>query len=184
MKKSFYLPLMAVCCMMVFGITSMNACPPSGEKADATEQTDGQSETFRFVSMDMSVSDMTCGGCENKVKAALGEIDGVVATKKVCSQSDVASISYDPEVTNQEEIMAQLSEKTGYKIAVIQNAAMDADGAIQDGNESDGKTACAADCSKECCKGKKGKKQCTAAQKAACDKAKADKMNIEQIKPE
>ncbi len=163
--------------MMVFSATNINAkCPPSGEKADATiENTDGQSETFRFVSMDMSVSDMTCMGCENKVKAALGSIDGVVATKKVCSEADVASISFDPEVTTQEKIMAQLTEKTGYKVAVIESAAMDADAA---------KKACSAECKKACCADGKGKKECTSAQKAACDKAKAEKVEKETIQPE
>ena len=137
-------------CILCSGVAF--ACPPdgSGEKASNTEIS--KDAAVSFASLDLDVIGMTCGGCENKVKASLAGIDGVVETKKVCSESDKASLTYDPSVTSSDEIIKQLVDKTGYKISIVKNAGV-SDTAV--------KKTCSAECSKECCKGKKAKSSCS-----------------------
>ena len=119
------------------------ACPPEGsaevEKKAEAETTENVEVVF--AKLNLSVDGMTCGGCENKVKAALTGIDGVVETHKVCSESDKASLTYDPNVTSEEEIIAQLGDKTGYAIAVIKSAAKTEAG---EAKSAEAKAACAA----------------------------------------
>ena len=150
-------------CFLCTGIAF--ACPPDGAKASSTmEKSENAAKVdVKFASLDMNVKGMTCAGCENKVKAALGSIDGVVEAQKVCSESDKASITYDPNVVTAEEIMEALGSKTGYAISVVKSAGM---------TEADAKKGCDATCAKECCAGKaKAKASCTKAEKASCTKA-------------
>ena len=148
--------------MVCFLLTSVSfACPPDGDKSEA-KISNASEANVQFASLNLSVKGMTCAGCENKVKAALTGIDGVVETKKVCSESDRASLTYDPSVVSEEQIMAVLKEKTGYAIAVVKSAGM---------TEADAKKACSAECKKDCCAGK-SKASC-AKKKASCAKSKA-----------
>lgn len=144
-------------CFLTAGV--MMACPPDGAKASSNmeKSENGAMVDVKFTQLNLNVKGMTCAGCENKVKAALGGIDGVVETQRVDSKSDEASLTFDPTVTTQEEIIKTLSEKTGYSITVIESAGM---------NKSDVK-ACSKECAKDCCKNK------SEAEKAACGKAKA-----------
>ena len=137
-------------CFLTTGV--IMACPPEGSDATGSKVEKVESGAMvegTFVTLNLGVKGMTCGGCENKVKAALGSIDGVVETKKVSSESDEAVITYDPSVTNEETIVKALTEKTGYAIAVSKDGAM---------TEGASKASCAKTCTKE--------------QKAACNKAK------------
>ena len=145
-------------CFLATGIAF--ACPPSGEAKAETkiEKTENAAIQAEFASLDLSVEGMTCGGCENKVRAALTGIDGVVEAKKVCSESDRASLTYDPSVVSKEEIMSALKEKTGYAIAVVKSAGM----TEADAKEASTKKACTAAEKKQCAKSK-----------ASCAKAKA-----------
>jgi len=152
-------------CFLCTGIAF--ACPPDGAKASSTmEKSENAAKVdVKFASLDMSVIGMTCGGCENKVKAALGGIDGVVETKKVCSDSDKASVTFDPSVVTAEEIMDALGEKTGYSISVVKSAGM---------TDKDAKACCAgkSKAEKAACS-KAQKTSCSKSQKAACEKSKA-----------
>jgi copper chaperone CopZ len=136
------------------------ACPPDGDgaKSDAKveKSENGGMTEVQFANLDLSVKGMTCAGCENKVKAALISIDGVVEAKKVCAQSNSASLTYDASVVSEEQIMAALKEKTGYAIAIVKNAGM---------TEADAHK-CSAECKKDCCAGKTSKA-------ASCEKSKA-----------
>lgn len=150
-----------VCCLVA---GTALACPPDKAEADAKSDTkiekSENAAKVQFASLDLNVTGMTCGGCESKVRAALSGIDGVVETKKVCSDSDKASLTYDPNVVTEEEIIAALTEKTGYSIAIDKSAGM---------TEADAKEASLQ--KKECTKAEKA--ACTKAQKASCQKAKA-----------
>ncbi|MCP4122497.1 MAG: heavy-metal-associated domain-containing protein [Bacteroidetes bacterium] len=152
-------------CFLCAGVAF--ACPPDGAKASSTMEKSENAAMVdgKFASLDLNVKGMTCAGCENKVKAALGGIDGVVETKKVCSESDKASLTFDPSVVSAEEIMEALNSKTGYAISVVKSAGM---------TDKDAK-GCSAECKKDCCAGKaKAKSSCTKAhQKASCAKSKA-----------
>ena len=151
-------------CFLSAGIAM--ACPPDGAKASSTieKSEDAAMVDGKFASLDLSVIGMTCAGCENKVKAALGGIDGIVETKKVDSETDVASLTYDPSVVSEAAIIEALSAKTGYSISVIQSAGM---------TEKDAHK-CSTESTKACCANKaKSKDSCTKEQKAACAKTKA-----------
>lgn len=163
--------LMALC----FLTTAAIACPPSGDGAKAEAQSEA---SVKLAKLNLNVVGMTCGGCENKVKAALGGIDGIVETHKVCSESDKASLTYDPEVTTEEEIIAALGEKTGYSITIITSAGMTEEAA----KAGEAKKACASKSGEAaaCCKGK-SKAECAKA-KAECSKSKADKASCDKAK--
>ena len=126
---------------------------------------------MKFASLDLDVDGMTCMGCENKVKAVLGSLDGVVETKKVCSESDKAVLTYDPEVITEEEIIEALVAKTGYKIVVAKNAGMTDESDASETSEASAKKSCSKEAAKAC--SKEAAKSCTKAEKAACAKAKA-----------
>lgn len=153
-------------CFFTAGV--MMACPPSnGAKAcsgsNMEKSENGGMVDVKFTELNLNVKGMTCAGCENKVKAALGGIEGVVETKRVDSQSDEATLTYDPAVTSEEQIIKSLSEKTGYSITVIQSGGMNE---VKSESASEAKI-CSKECAKDCCKNK------TEAEKAACAKAKA-----------
>ncbi|MCB0502304.1 MAG: heavy-metal-associated domain-containing protein [Bacteroidetes bacterium] len=148
-------------CFLTTGV--IMACPPEGSDASGSKVEKVESGAMvegTFVTLNLGVKGMTCGGCENKVKAALGSIEGVVETKKVSAESDEAVLTYDPAVTNEETIVKALTEKTGYAIAVSKDGAMTEEGAAT-------KASCAKTCTKE------QKAACTKEQKAACSKTKA-----------
>lgn len=146
MKNLF--SLLLVCCL---SITVAFACDGEGHKKAAVEQSGGEVVVAKFAALNLDIKGMTCGGCENKVKAALSGIDGVVETQKVCSQSDKASLTFDPAVTSSEAIIAALGEKTGYAVTVSKNAG------IAEASTTEAAKA----------------KSCTAAQKKACTKSAA-----------
>ena len=151
-------------CFLFTGVAF--ACPPDDTKASSTieKSENGGMLDMGFTSLNLNVVGMTCAGCENKVKAALGGIDGIVETQNVDAETDMATLTYDPEVVSEEDIIEALSSKTGYSITVVKSAGM---------TDKDSK-GCSADCTKECCASKaKAKTSCTKAQKAACKEAKA-----------
>lgn len=167
MKSIFNILLV---CLLSTGVAL--ACPGHGDKASTNmeKSENGAKAEVTFASLDLKVVGMTCGGCENKVKAALSGIDGVVETKKVCSESDQASLTYDPSVVSEEQIIAALGEKTGYSITVITSGAKTEAGA--EAETSAVKKSCAsAEKAKACSSAEK--KACTKAEKAACEKSKA-----------
>ncbi len=138
------------------------ACPPSGDGAKASTKVEKSMDAaVQFASLDLDVKGMTCAGCENKVKASLASIDGVVETKKVCSKSDKASLTFDPNVTSSDEIIKQLAKATGYSVAVVKSAGISDSAARK----------CSAECAKACCSGKsaKGKSSCTKAKAVGDD---------------
>lgn len=157
-------------CVLATGIAM--ACPPQGdaktEKAAVETKVEGT-----FATLNLDVKGMTCAGCENKVKAALGSIDGVVEAQKVCSQSDKASLTYDPNVVSEEQIVKTLAEKTGYSVTMIKNAGMTeaAESATNEVSSTAKKATCTKSQKAACTKGQKA--ACTKSQKAACSKSKA-----------
>lgn len=159
MKNLFSLLLVCLLCTTV-----SFACDGEGhgEKKAAVEQSGGDIVVAKFAALNLDIKGMTCGGCENKVKAALKGIDGVVETQKVSSQSDEAILTYDPSVTNSEDIIKSLTEKTGYSIQVSKDAAMVGEA-----------KACTKEGTKACCASKAGaKKSCSKAEAKSCSKTK------------
>lgn len=85
-----------------------SGCNETGEAGAGTET------ASTLVSAELAVSGMTCSNCENAITATLGSLDGVDTVKAEHSAS-IVSVSYNPAVTNEEEISAAIS-KLGFKV--------------------------------------------------------------------
>jgi copper ion binding protein len=65
--------------------------------------------------VELKVSGLDCSGCTGAVSSALTAVDGVKA-QKVCAESKVATVTFDPTKTCRETIVAAI-DKTGFKVA-------------------------------------------------------------------
>jgi copper chaperone len=74
---------------------------------------DGQAQMIN-----MSVKGMTCGGCENSVKASLEKIDGVVKVMSISYTDNTAMVVIDPTKTKPEVLTTAIVNK-GYTAEVI-----------------------------------------------------------------
>jgi copper chaperone len=102
----------------------------------------------------LSISGMTCGGCEKTIETALGEVEGVRKVIKVSHEDGKAWVCYEANKV-ETAVLANAVTKTGYKAEVIPAVAKSADvGSI-------------AGCSKACVK------TCTTKEKAKCDTKKS-----------
>lgn len=68
----------------------------------------------------LKVTGMTCGGCASHVSTTLQKLDGVLKDE-VRFPGDVAIVTFDPEVTDVEAIIASI-EGIGYKAEIVKNA--------------------------------------------------------------
>lgn len=68
--------------------------------------------------INMSVKGMTCGGCENSVRASLEKIDGVVKVFSVSYTDNTAMVVIDPTKTKPEALTTAIVNK-GYTAEVI-----------------------------------------------------------------
>lgn len=66
----------------------------------------------------MSVKGMTCGGCENTIKAALMNIDGVNKVLGVCYKSGYAAVCANPDEASNEVLLKAVSAK-GFDAEII-----------------------------------------------------------------
>jgi copper chaperone CopZ len=128
-----------------------------GEKKAGVEQSGGDVVVAKFAALTLNVKGMTCGGCENKVKAALSGINGVVETQKVSAEANSAVLTFDPSVTSSEVIAKSLSEKTGYAITVVKSAGVESSAV------------------KACCASKEAGKTCSKEEAKSCSKTAATK---------
>lgn len=65
--------------------------------------------------IEIPVKGMTCTGCERKLQAALGRLEGVSAVEADHGAARVR-ISFDPEQVDKQRLRAQI-EKAGYRPA-------------------------------------------------------------------
>ena len=109
----------------VQGVSESSACAESSKVSvayDATKARDKdllaairkagfkvQSET-----VELKVDGMTCAGCSGKVDSALGKLQGV-KEQKVCHESKNAVVTFDPNKTTLDKVMATIA-KTGFKV--------------------------------------------------------------------
>ena len=62
----------------------------------------------------LPVTGMTCGGCENAVKRAVGALAGVCAVT-ASHQSDEVSVTYDPDQVSRDQIITKIAA-LGYHV--------------------------------------------------------------------
>lgn len=63
----------------------------------------------------LTVTGMTCGGCENAVKRVLGAVEGV-ANVTASHGANKVTLDYDPAKATREAI-AKAIERAGYRVA-------------------------------------------------------------------
>ena len=63
------------------------------------------------------IDGMTCGGCANKVKKALNELDGIESCS-VNVDKGQALITFDNEKVNEEQILTTLIDKTNFGCSI------------------------------------------------------------------
>ena len=70
-----------------------------------------------------SVKGMTCGGCENSVKAVLTKVDGVCKVISISHKDGVANVCYDANKTSSDALASVITNK-GYAAEVMPTAAI------------------------------------------------------------
>jgi len=146
--------------IMALGVMPVMAGKACGDvevklgKTDAKKaccpEIDGKCETISI-----SVTGMTCGGCENGLKSALKGTQGVTNVVKVSHKENLAVVCIDPTKTKSDMITKMITSK-GYKAEMVNANAATAT-----------KAGCAtmtkADCAKTC--GEKAAAACGAKKK-------------------
>ncbi len=66
----------------------------------------------------LKITGMTCAGCASHISASLTNLDGVLK-QEVKFPGDIAVITYDPEKTNEKEIIATVEKSGNYRAEVI-----------------------------------------------------------------
>jgi copper ion binding protein len=96
------------------GLTKVSYDPARVKKAQllAAIQTTGFKLDGEVV--ELKVSGMDCSACSGSVTKALTAVPGVKA-QKVCTESKLATVTFDPVKTDREIIVAAI-DKTGFKV--------------------------------------------------------------------
>ncbi|MBX7224943.1 MAG: cation transporter [Chitinophagales bacterium] len=111
-----------------FFVNAQAQCSKSQSKSCCKAKTESSSSTSGsenavvqnggMAMVDLKVEGMHCGGCENKVKSVLMNIDGVSEVQAVSATENKAVLTYDASKTSEEAIVKTLAEQTGYAVAV------------------------------------------------------------------
>lgn len=99
--------------IVVFAIGFLAACQSNTKKVS----NDSKAETTQVVeyeTMELTVTGMTCTGCENTIKNGLKQIDGVVEVEASHTNNKV-SIKVVKDKVNRDEIAQQI-ESIGYNV--------------------------------------------------------------------
>ncbi|WP_321318814.1 cation transporter [Labilibaculum sp.] len=98
--------------IVVFAIAFLAACQSNTKKAESkkTETT----QVVDYETMELTVTGMTCTGCENTIKNSLKQIDGVVEVEASHTNSKV-TVKVEKDKVTREEIAQQI-EAVGYNV--------------------------------------------------------------------
>lgn len=131
-------------CASAAGISVEECMKMCGDKADCG-----------FVAL--SISGMTCGGCEQTIESALGKVEGVRRVVKVSHEDGKAWVCYEADKV-ETATLANAVTKSGYKAEVIPAVAKSSD------KDAAGLTAASKSCAKTC----------TSKERAKCEKKKSE----------
>lgn len=99
--------------IIFFALALFTACQSNTKKAE----NESKAETTQVVEMqelEMTVTGMTCSGCENTVKNGLKQIDGVVEVQ-ASHKNNKVTIKVEKDKISREEIAQQI-ETIGYHV--------------------------------------------------------------------
>ncbi|WP_320019936.1 cation transporter [Labilibaculum manganireducens] len=98
--------------IVVFAIAFLAACQSNTKKAESTKTETTQ--VVDYETMELTVTGMTCTGCENTIKNGLKQIDGVVEVEASHTNNKV-TIKVEKDKVTHEEIAQQI-EAIGYNV--------------------------------------------------------------------
>ena len=90
---------------------------PAGTEAMARLEIPATPEGLETVALD--VIGMTCAGCPATARLAVGKVEGVHDSDFVYETAE-GFVTYDPNVTNSTEILAELTRLTGFRGEVVE----------------------------------------------------------------
>lgn len=156
-------------------VSGKSSCSAS-EKTAQLASDDAAACGAKYTLVAMNIKGMTCGGCEESVKTALANVEGVMSVKEVSYESGTAKVYIDKAKMKDNNLLTTAVSNKGYVAEVIPAVAK-----TQTVN-SHGKTCTAAEkaaCAKTCTAAEKAAcaKTCTAAEKAACAAKAKDQAN-------
>lgn len=82
--------------------------------SDKTSETKKEVNVAAVKTIELRVTGMTCEGCENTVKEAVNQVEGVTLTEASYT-AEITKISYDTTLTNQEKLTTVIND-LGYKV--------------------------------------------------------------------
>lgn len=112
MNKSIFLFLSIIGLALVSQV-----CGYDGYDAKATVQINSELIFGEQKTVTLKITGMTCAGCANNISSVLEKMEGVIS-EEIEYPGDVNTVTYDPQKTNEKEIIAAI-EKIGYKANVI-----------------------------------------------------------------
>ncbi len=95
---------------LIFAVALFAACSSSGTKTESTTSIDAAA----IKTVQLHVTGMTCGGCENTIMTKVNEIDGVTETQ-ASHVEELATVSFDTTQTSIAEI-SEIINGLGYVV--------------------------------------------------------------------
>lgn len=99
--------------LIVFAIAFLSACQSNTKKVSDDSKTE-TTQAIEYEKMELTVSGMTCTGCENAIKNGLQQIEGVAEVEASHTNSKV-TLKVVKDKVNREEITQQI-ESIGYSV--------------------------------------------------------------------
>ncbi|MDE5418235.1 cation transporter [Labilibaculum sp. DW002] len=99
--------------IIIFALALFTACQSNTKKAESESKAE-TTQVVELQELELTVTGMTCSGCENTVKNGLKQIDGVVEVQASHKNSKV-TIKVEKDKVSREEIAQQI-ETIGYNV--------------------------------------------------------------------
>ncbi len=105
--------------LIFLAIATFCACNNSGDskKSSSSDQVESsvvQADPAKVKTVELSVSGMTCGGCENTVTKAVKKLDGI-ASVEASHQEANTIVSFDTSLVSVEQIRNAIDE-SGFEV--------------------------------------------------------------------
>ncbi len=99
--------------IIFFALALFTACQSNAKKTKNESKAEN-TQVIEMQELELTVTGMTCSGCENTVKNGLKQIDGVVEVK-ASHKSNKVSVKVEKDKVKREEVAQQI-ETIGYKV--------------------------------------------------------------------
>jgi copper chaperone CopZ len=100
--------------IVVFAIGFLAACQSNTKKAESDSKVE-TTQVVEYEKMELTVTGMTCTGCENTIKNGLKQVDGVFEVE-ASHKNNKVTIKVEKDKVSREEIAQQI-ETIGYNVS-------------------------------------------------------------------